>query len=134
LLIEAKVQELLALQLHGTLHVPCGTDKPKDLDLFMSIRQYLDQTFLDDHSLKNISKHFGINEFRLKKGFRDAFGTTVFDYLLSRRLEYSLQLLKDTQQSISEISTSVGYNYPNHFSAAFKKKFGYNPAAWRKSS
>ena len=101
-------------------------------ELFLSIQHYLDNTFLEEHSLKNIARHFGINEFLLKKGFRENIGTTVFDYLLSKRLEYSLQLLQSTDQSIADISVTIGYKYPNHFSSAFKKRFGVNPTDWRK--
>ncbi|MCB0488460.1 MAG: AraC family transcriptional regulator [Cyclobacteriaceae bacterium] len=133
LLIEAKVHELLALQLHSSIaSINSGVKRNTDIELFHAIKEYLDKTFLHDHSLKNIARHFAINEFSLKKGFRELTGTSVFDYLLNKRLEYSLQLLQNTEQSITSIGSTVGYKYPNHFSSAFKKKFGYNPANLRK--
>jgi len=133
LLIEAKVHELLALQLHSSIaSINSGVKQNSSRELFHVIKEYLDKTFLHEHSLKSISRHFGINEFSLKKGFRELTGTSVFDYLLNKRLEYSLQLLQNTDQSITSIGTTVGYKYPNHFSSAFKKKFGYNPVNLRK--
>lgn len=132
-LIEAKVLELLAMQLYSSIgrsEVLKGDTGKKEL--FLAIQHYLDDTFLEDHSLKSIARHFGINEFLLKKGFRENIGTTVFDYILSKRLEYSLQLLQSTDQSIADIGVTIGYKYPNHFSSAFKKRFGVNPTDWRK--
>lgn len=132
LLIEAKVHELVVLQLHGSVATTEAKRKANENgELFHTIQQHLDNTFLEEHSLKSIARHFGINEFNLKKGFRENFNTTVFDYILSKRLEHSQQLLQDTNQSITEIGTTVGYKYPNHFSAAFKKKFGFNPSEFR---
>lgn len=135
LLIEAKVHELVALQLHQSSLSPQATNKDaRSRDLFQAIRAYLDDTFLEEHTLKDISRHFGINEFALKKGFRQHFDTTVFAYLLSKRLEHGQQLLLGTSQSIREIATTIGYKYPNHFSVAFKERFGYNPNALRKET
>jgi AraC family transcriptional regulator, transcriptional activator of the genes for pyochelin and ferripyochelin receptors len=128
LLIEAQVQELVAQQLH-ILAGASGEKKQhtKNTELFYAIRDYLDRTFLEEHTLKGIARHFTVNEFMLKKGFRENFNTTVFDYLLAKRLEHSRELLTSTTQTIQQISSTVGYKYPNHFSIAFKKKFGVSP-------
>lgn len=131
-LIESKVLELLALQLDRLAML---SDTPRNenrqRDLFIAIQQHLDDTFLEDHSLKNIARNFGINDFSLKKGFKETIGTTVFDYLLSKRLAHSLQLLQATNQSISDIGSLVGYKYPNHFSTSFKKRYGVSPSELR---
>jgi AraC-like DNA-binding protein len=131
LLIEAKVHELIALQLNSTVNVLQGKANPITTELFQSIRQYLDQTFLQDHSLKNIARHFAINEFSLKKGFKENFNTTVFEYLLNKRLEHGLELLQTGQYCVEEVGSTVGYKYPNHFSTAFKKRFGISPVQVR---
>ena len=131
LLIEAKVHELIALQLNSTVNVLQGKANPITTELFQSIRQYLDQTFLQDHSLKNIARHFAINEFSLKKGFKENFNTTVFEYLLNKRLEHGLELLQTGKYCVEEVGSTVGYKYPNHFSTAFKKRFGISPVQVR---
>jgi AraC-type DNA-binding domain-containing proteins len=127
-LIEAKIHELIALQLSGSEF----SSQPKEnstQDLFMEIKNFLDNSFLEEHSLKNISRQFGVNEFALKKGFKTNFNTTVFEYLLSRRLDHAQLLLLNTSKPVGEISSIIGYKYSNHFSAAFKKKFGVSPAS-----
>lgn len=132
LLIEAKVHELVALQLHHCLTSLTPKAPRNNRDLFCSIKEYLDQTFLCEHSLQGICRHFAINEFTLKRGFRDHFDTTVFDYILSKRLDYSYKLLRDSEKTVQQIGSEVGYKYPNHFSAAFKKRFGINPTELRR--
>lgn len=128
LLIEAKVHELVALQLSNLSDkTTSGKNPSPQRDLFYAIHDYLADSFLQEHSLKEIARNFGINEFTLKKGFRENFNTTVFEFLLSKRLEHAHQLLLNTDQRIQEISSIVGYKYPNHFSTAFRKKFGFNP-------
>jgi AraC-like DNA-binding protein len=129
LLIEAKGLELIALQLNSA-RVDDGRRRRLDgkRDLMFGIREYLERTFLEPHSLRSICLQFGINEFALKQGFKNTFQTTVFDFLLSRRLEHARHLLSNTSASIREVSSTVGYKYSNHFSAAFKQKFGVSPA------
>lgn len=130
LLIEAKVHELVALQLNNLAEAPPSRkDKSPHRDLFYSIHDYLSANFLQEQSLKGIARNFGINEFALKKGFRENFQTTVFEFLLNKRLEHAREQLLNTNQSVQEISCLVGYKYPNHFSSAFKKKFGILPSS-----
>lgn len=130
LMIEAKTLELVALQLNS-LTKPTVDKKRKNHTraILQEVRQYLQETFLEEHSLKSICVRFGINEFALKNGFKELFKTTVFDFILCRRLEYARELLQTTDHSIQEIGTKVGYKYPNHFSTAFKNKFGITPGS-----
>lgn len=129
-LIEAKVHELIALQLNGS-EISRKETSRNEKDLFVEIKNYLDRTYLNEHSLKSIARQFGLNEFTLKKGFKTNYNTTVFDYLLTKRLEHAHELLLHTTQSIREISLISGYKYSNHFSTAFKKRFGISPFALR---
>jgi AraC-like DNA-binding protein len=129
LVIESKVHELIALQLHHCNEHSQSVIPNNQRDLFHAIRQYLISSFLEDHSLQKISRHFGINEFTLKKGFKETFNSTVFDFIHDQRMNFAHQQLLDTRLSVNEISTQVGYKYPNHFSSAFKRKFGFTPAS-----
>lgn len=131
LLIEAKIHELIALQLNGSEVQSKQPHEQKSFDQFLEVREYLNKTFLEEHSLKSIARQFGLNEFTLKKGFKSNFNTTVFDYLLSKKLEYARELLQSTTQTVQEIGAATGYKYSNHFSTAFKKKFGVSPSFFR---
>jgi len=133
LLIEAKVHELVALQLNTLFEdVDSGQEPSANRDLFYAIRDYLMANFLKELTLKEIARNFGINEFKLKKGFRENFKTTVFEFLLGQRLEYAREQLLYTPQTVHEISSLVGYKYANHFSTAFKKRFGICPGSLKR--
>ncbi len=129
---EAKLLELTALQLAqlstaGQAHQT--SSKSKDKDVFHAIREYLAAHFAEDLSLQQLSRHFGINEFKLKKGFKENFQSTVFDYIYERRMEQAFQLLTEQNLLVHEVSSKVGYKNSNHFATAFKKRFGKSPSA-----
>ena len=79
-------------------------------------------------SLLELSKIVGVNEYKLKRGFKEMFGDTVFGYLSGARLEIAKNDLLKSKKSVSEISSELGYSAVQHFSNAFKKKFGFSPA------
>ncbi len=84
-------------------------------------------------SLKEISLASGLNEFKLKKGFKEIFGTCVSQFMIDRKLQHAYELILNTDKSISEISALAGYSYPQHFSKAFKKHFGKSPSKLRRN-
>ncbi len=84
-------------------------------------------------SLKEISLASGLNQFKLKKGFKELFGTCVSQFMIDRKLQHAYELILNSEMSISEISIIAGYSYPQHFSKAFKKHFGKSPSTLRKN-
>jgi AraC-like DNA-binding protein len=129
LVIEAKMLELIALQWGMSINSPDKRKNDKNAVLH-EIKGYLEQTYLQEHSLKAICMRFGINEFMLKNGFKQLFGTTVFDYIIARRLDHARELLLSADYTIQQISNLVGYKYANHFSTAFKNRFGATPRSF----
>ena len=95
------------------------------------IQNHLRNTFLGKHTLPVLCEQFGTNEYILKSGFRILFNTTVFTYLLQLRLAHARIQLIDTDKTISEIADEIGYKNANHFSTAFKRKFGITPMEYR---
>lgn len=132
LLMEAKVIELVALQLNQLAEVN-KSNRPgltcPDIDIFHDLRTYLHTHFTEDLSLKQLARMFGLNDFKLKRGFKDLFNTTVFDYIHTLRMEHAYRLLVEDKMFVNEVSGMIGYKNPNHFSTAFKRKFGVCPGA-----
>jgi AraC family transcriptional regulator, transcriptional activator of the genes for pyochelin and ferripyochelin receptors len=98
-----------------------------DTDRIIYAKEYLEQKVDNPPSLSQLSKVVGLNEYKLKRGFKEVFNTTAFGYLAEYRLELAKQQLLESEKSISEISYQLGYSSPQHFSNAFKKKFGMAP-------
>jgi len=134
LYVESKVMEIVALQVSEKLAAKKDLQavRKKDRDTFHDLKTYLDRSLTEEHSLKSLSTQFGLNEFKLKKGFRELFGTSVFDYLLDQRLCLAKSLLQEGGFRVNEVAARIGYKNANHFSTAFKQKFGITPKDLKK--
>ena len=73
----------------------------------------------------------GINEFKLKLGFRELFQTSPYQYRLQLCLKKAKELLEFTDDTIDQIGSQVGFETYNGFSTAFKKAFGIAPTEYR---
>lgn len=83
-------------------------------------------------TIRSLSLQVGINEKKLKYGFKEVFGTTIYGYLFEYKMSLAKQLLQDTDKSIWEIAELCGYEYTSHFCTAFKRRFGVSPGSSRK--
>ena len=134
LFIESKVLELLALQI-DQMQTSASSDICKsngDLEKLKAVREYIDYNYLEPLSLTGLCKNFSLNEFKLKKGYKELFHTTVFGHINARRMEKARQMLAQNHMTISEISDFIGYKNIGSFSAAFKKRFGYAPSKFHR--
>ena len=59
--------------------------------------------------------------------FKKVHGNSIFEYIIALRMEHARQLLLEKNLMVTEVARTLGYKNPNHFSAAFKKKFGVCP-------
>jgi len=129
LMIQSKVLELLAWQV-AQFRGPERVERisAADIDKLHQLKKFLDIHFLEEHSLAELSRICLLNEFKVKKGFKEMFGTTVFGYLRKLRMDHAEQLLLDASRSVEEVSDLLGYEHAQHFSTAFKKYRGVNPS------
>jgi AraC-like DNA-binding protein len=132
--MECKAVELLTLAIAKMSRVKDKyfTLGDAEYELFDYAKNWLTDNVDNPGSLSDISKRFGINECKLKKGFKQLYGTTIFDYLLKIRLDRARQQLLTTKMSVAEIAYRAGYSNHNHFTVAFKKHFNYSPNYIRK--
>ena len=90
-------------------------------------REILLQRIGDPITIKELSRKVGTNECYLKKGFKEMFGSTVFDFYQSQRMEHAKYLLYEKGLSVTDVSALLGYSSISHFSTAFKKHTGLKP-------
>lgn len=83
-------------------------------------------------SLPMLSKAAAINEFKLKAGFRQLYGTSVFDCLQEARMQKARELLVSTDKPLKVICGLTGYPRMTNFITAFRKRFGYTPGSLRR--
>lgn len=98
-----------------------------DRDKITKAREVLLQHIGEPLTIKELSRKVAINECYLKKGFKEMFGTTIFDFYQSQRMEHAKYLLYDKGLSVTEVSILLGYSSISHFSTAFKKHTGIKP-------
>ena len=75
---------------------------------------------------------FIVNKFYLSKIFKETYGTTVNNYLISKRITRAKQLLRFTDMTVDEIGVGVGMGDANYFSRMFRKVEGISPREYRK--
>ena len=90
-------------------------------------RDILLQHIGDPITIKELSKKVAMNECYVKKGFKEVFGTTIFDFYQQQRMEHAKYLLYEKGLSVTDVSALLGYSSISHFSAAFKKHTGLKP-------
>ncbi|MGJ8762166.1 MULTISPECIES: AraC family transcriptional regulator [unclassified Polaribacter] len=78
-------------------------------------------------SLQELANEIGLNIKKLKEGFKQIYGDTVYSFLFDYKMEYARKLLESNQFNVNEVGVKVGYSTSSHFIAAFKKKFGTTP-------
>ena len=130
LLIQSKTLELLSLQIEQ-FRLPGFQEeniRPEEAEKLYELKRYLYANFLAALNLSQLSRICTLNEFKVKKGFKALFGTTVFGYLRKLRMDYAKKLLLDSSLSVEEVSDKLGYEHAHHFSTAFKKYTGTNPS------
>jgi len=104
-----------------------------DIEAIKKARDILLENMQNPPSIVELAKMVRINDFKLKKGFKEIFQTTPYNLLLDYRLEYAKKLLTQSNLSINEIAQKIGYKYTASFSAAFIKKYGIMPKSILKS-
>jgi AraC-like DNA-binding protein len=98
-----------------------------DRDKILKAREILIQQIGEPITIKELSRKVAINECYLKKRFKEMFGTTIFDFYQSQRMEHAKYLLYEKGLSVTEVSMLLGYSSISHFSTAFKKHTGLKP-------
>lgn len=132
LYLESKVWELMALLIEEVRpSQPSQTSahrlKPDDVERIHYASKILWQCLLNPPSLMELARAVGINDHKLKVGFRQVFDTTVFGYLHELRMARSHQLLERGEMTVTAAAHAVGFANRGHFAAAFRRRYGVNP-------
>lgn len=90
-------------------------------------RRILLDRMTEPPALKDLAREVGLNEYRLKAGFKNIYGKSPYHYLTDHRMDQARKLMQEEGLKVNEVAFAVGYNNPSHFIAAFKKRFGITP-------
>ncbi|MBF0694062.1 MAG: helix-turn-helix transcriptional regulator [Flavobacterium sp.] len=77
--------------------------------------------------LQELADQVGLNLKKLKMGFKQIYGDTVYGFLFDYKMDYARKLLDSGSYNVNEVGLKIGYSTGSHFIAAFKKKFATTP-------
>jgi AraC-like DNA-binding protein len=77
--------------------------------------------------LQELADEIGLNLKKLKMGFKQIYGDTVYGFLFDYKMDFARKLLDSGSYNVNEVGLKIGYSTGSHFIAAFKKKFATTP-------
>jgi len=131
LYVKGKVYELLSLHFQQEENTegeycPFLVDDQNVLKI-RKAKEIIISRMAEPPSLQELANEIGLNIKKLKEGFKQIYGDTVFSFLFDYKMEQARRLLESNQFNVNEVGVKIGYSTASHFIAAFKKKFGTTP-------
>jgi AraC-like DNA-binding protein len=132
-----RLTELVAYAIDALRRSPSDTGMPalrtqRDAGLVQRARDRLARDYCKPPGLDELARELGTNPNKLRAAFKAAFGVTMAEFCLDRRMRAAQQLLLQAQLSIAQVAERVGYEYPSGLTAAFTAHVGMTPRAYRK--
>ncbi|MGB3345426.1 MAG: helix-turn-helix domain-containing protein [Aequorivita sp.] len=104
-----------------------------DIAKISQVRNYfIDNLERDFPPIEKLAREFGTNTFKIKYGFKELYGVSVFNFIRNERLRKAKILVEGTNLTFKKITQLCGFKSVPSFSATFKNEFGYTPKALRK--
>lgn len=131
LYLKGKVYELLTLYFNRSNEAdieqcPFLADE-ESISKIHRAKEIIIDRMAEPPSLPELSNEIGLNIKKLKEGFKQIYGDSVYAFLFDYKMELARKMLENKDLNINEVSLKVGYSTPSHFIAAFKKKYGVTP-------
>ncbi len=131
LYIKGKIYELLSLHFQNdeasnVEFCPFLVDEQNVLKI-RKAKDIIIARMAEPPSLQELANEIGLTLKKLKEGFKQIYGDTVYSFLFDYKMEHARKLLESNQHNVNEVGLKIGYSTSSHFIAAFKKKFGTTP-------
>ena len=97
-----------------------------------AVHDYIDEFFCDELSLEMLSSRFYISKFHLTREYKRIYGMTIFQHIITARINYGKKLLRFTDKSVEEIAHMCGFNDQSYFARQFKKSENLTCLSYRK--
>jgi AraC-like DNA-binding protein len=107
-------------------------NKPLEVEKIENARDFIIKNLSENITIPMIANKVGTNQCYLKKGFRELYGLTIFEFIQENRMTRAKFLLEKGEISVAAIGLLVGYSSASSFSQAYKHYFGINPSQYSK--
>lgn len=131
LYLKGKVFELISLYFNKTEDAdleqcPYLADEDNVRRIKMA-KEIIISRMAEPPTLAELSEEVGLGLKRLKEGFKQIYGDSVYGFLFDYKMEYARKMLESGKHNVNDVGLKVGYSTASHFIASFKKKFGTTP-------
>ena len=131
LYLKGKVYELLSLYFNknedaDSEQCPFLVDED-NVRKIRKAKEIILEQMVEPPSLQALSEEIDLSLSKLKEGFKQLYGETVYGYLLTHKMEEARRMLESGKFNVNEVGLKVGYSTSSHFIAAFKKKYNTTP-------
>ena len=128
---KGKGYELLSLYFNrnedpNAEHCPFLVDEENVLKI-KKAKEIIISKMAEPPGLQELADEIGLNLKKLKMGFKQIYGDTVYGYLFDYKMDYARKLLDSGSYNVNEVGLKIGYSTGSHFITAFKKKFATTP-------
>lgn len=131
LYIKGKVYELISLYFNKSQDAdveqcPFLVDED-NVKRIRKAKEIIISRMAEPPSLQDLSEEIGLSLKKLKEGFKQIYGDSVYSFLFDYKMEYARKMLESGKYNVNEVGLKVGYSTSSHFIAAFKKKYSTTP-------
>lgn len=131
LYVKGKIYELIALYFNKSPNAdieqcPYLADE-ENIKKIKKAKEIILANMAEPPTLPELAAEIGLSLKRLKEGFKQIYGDSVYSFLFDYKLDYAKRLLETGQYNVNEIGLKIGYSTASHFIAAFKKKYNTTP-------
>lgn len=138
LYVKGKVYELISLYFNKTKDAdleqcPFLADEDNVRRIKMA-KEIMISRMVEPPTLNELSKEIGLSLKKLKEGFKQIYGDSVYGFLFDYKMEYARKMLETGSHNVNEVGLRVGYSTASHFIASFKKKYGTTPKKYLTSN
>lgn len=119
------------LALNGIQSVKLETRKELLRRLYVG-KQFIDENFLTIRGISDVALASNLSEFHFFRSFKQAFGTTTYQYILNKKLELARSMIRNKNAPLTEIASICNFPDLFTFSKAFKRRFGISPSQFQK--
>lgn len=106
-------------------------DNLEDNHIVRLVKHYVDEHYLENIVIKDLTRRFGVTSNYLSTLFKQATDCSLKEYIISKKMSKAKELLKETNLQINEVAEGIGYDNEHYFSRIFKQKVGLTPSQYR---
>ena len=127
--------EILIIRLMRTidLAVPTNPQLGTGNRQCVAVKRYIDLYFKEGLTLEHLAEEAHMNKYYLSHAFKREYGVSPINYMIACRIREGKRLLAETDLSLSQISTVLGFSSPSYFSQSFRSAEGISPTEYRKA-